>query len=204
MAQACAKYLYVGKARYKMLEAHIDNKQLKDLTNGLNLTEKQLLNLAKKVFKMSAKDFAKKVIKRANSEYKISQKKLKERIKQFVINDLKIKIFSGFYRVGLTHWRARQLGKARKRRSARSGVEYGAPDNRQLRAGAFIITSKRKDGSPGGKVAFKRTSSARLPIQKQVTDIDEVITPILESEVENFYNTFSARFDRECIKYLGN
>lgn len=191
-----------------MLEARIDKTQLNDLVKDLKLSERQLLNLAKKVFKMSAKDFAKIVIKRANNEYKISQKKLKERIRQFVINDLKIKIFNGFYRVGLTHWRARQIGKVRKggkiRNNGRGGVEYGAPGKREFRPGAFIITSKKKDGSPGGKVAFKRTGSARLPIQKQVTDIDEVITPILESEVENFYNTFSARFDRECIKYLGN
>ena len=190
-----------------MLEAHIDNKQLNNLVKDIKLSERQLLNIAKKVFKMSAKDFAKKVIKRANSEYKISQKKLKERIRQFVINDLKIKIFNGFYRVGLTHWRARQIGKVKKggrmRKGGRGGVEYGAPGQRQFRAGAFIYTSKKKDGSPGGKVAFKRTTNARLPIQKQVTDIDETITPILESEVDNFYNTFTARFDRECIKYLG-
>ena len=190
-----------------MLEARIDNKQLNNLTKDLNLTEKQLLNIAKKVFKMSAKDFSKKVIKRANSEQKIAIKKLKERIKQFVINDLKIKIFNGFYRVGLTHWRARQIGKVKKggkrRKTSRAGVEFGAPGQRQLRPGSFIITAKKKDGSDGGKVAFKRTGSARLPIQKQVTDIDEVITPILESEVDNFYKIFAARFDKECIKYLG-
>ena len=190
-----------------MLEAHIDNTQLNNLVKDLELTNVQILNLAKKVFKMSAKDFAKKVIKRANNEYQISQKKLKERIRQYVINDLTIKIFNGFYRVGLTHWRARQIGKVKKggrrRISTRAGVEFGAASKRELRPGAFIITSKKKDGSPGGKVAFKRTGNARLPIQKQVTDIDDVITPILEAEVENFYNTFSARFDRECIKYLG-
>lgn len=191
-----------------MLEARIDNSQLQGLIRDLDLTERQILNIAKKVFKMSAKDFSKRVIKRANNEYKISQKKLKERIKQFVINDLKIKIFNGFYRVGLTHWRARQIGKVKKggkrRNTGRGGIEYGAPGKKQFRPGAFIITSKKKDGSPGGKVAFKRTGSARLPIQKQVTDIDETITPILESEVENFYNIFSARFDKECSKYLGN
>ncbi len=192
---------------YKMFEAHIDSKQLNNLTKDLELTQLQILRLAKKVFKNSAKDFAKKVIKRANSEYQIAQKKLKERIRQYVINDLKIKIFSGFYRIGLTHWRARQIGKIKKgqkrRSSGRGGVEFGAAGQRQFRPGAFIITSKRKDGSPGGKVAFKRTGSARLPIQKQVTDIDDVITPILESEVENFYKIFSARFNRECTKYLG-
>lgn len=191
-----------------MLEARIDNSQLQRLIRDLDLTERQILNIAKKVFKMSAKDFSKRVIKRANNEYKISQKKLKERIKQFVINDLKIKIFNGFYRVGLTHWRARQIGKVKKggkrRNTGRGGIEYGAPGKKQFRPGAFIITSKKKDGSPSGKVAFKRTGSARLPIQKQVTDIDETITPILESEVENFYNIFSARFDKECSKYLGN
>lgn len=190
-----------------MFEARIDNTQLNNLVKDLELTQLQIINIAKKVFKMSAKDFAQKVIKRANNEYQISQKKLKERIRQYVINDLKIKIFNGFYRIGLTHWRARQIGKIRKggkrRSTGRAGVEYGAAGQRQFRPGAFIFTSKKKDGSPGGKVAFKRTGSARLPIQKQVTDIDDVITPILESEVENFYNIFSARFDRECIKYLG-
>ena len=190
-----------------MFEAHIDNTQLNNLVKDLELTERQLLNIAKKVFKMSAKDFAKKVIKRANSEYQISQKKLKERIRQYVINDLTIKIFNGFYRVGLTHWRARPIGKIRKggkrRKNGRGGVEFGAAGQRQFRPGAFIYTSKKKDGSPGGKVAFKRTGSARLPIQKQVADIDDAITPILESEVDNFYSTFSARFDKECIKYLG-
>lgn len=189
-----------------MLEARIDNTQLNKLVKGLELTEKQLLNIAKKVFKMSAKDFSKTIIKRANNEVKISQKKLKERIKQFVINDLKIKIFSGFYRVGLTHWRARQIGKikkgSRRRKSGRAGVEYGPPGKREFRPGAFIITSKKKDGSPGGKIAFKRTGKARLPIQKQVADIDDAITPILESEVENFYKIFSARFDKECSKLL--
>ena len=188
-----------------MLEAHIDNKQFNDLIKNLDLTAGQIINLSKKVFKMSAKDFSKRVIKRANSEYKISQKKLKERIRQFVISDLKIKIFSGFYRIGLTHWRAKQIGikkGGRRRTNGRAGVEYGAPGNRQFRQGASIYTSKKKDGSPGGKVALKRTTSARLPLQKQVTDIDETITPILEAEVENFYKIFAARFDRECIKYL--
>ena len=190
-----------------MFEAHIDNTQLNNLVKDLELTERQLLNIAKKVFKMSAKDFAKKVIKRANSEYQISQKKLKERIRQYVINDLTIKIFNGFYRVGLTHSRARQIGKIRKggkrRKNGRGGVEFGATGQRQFRPGAFIYTSKKKDGSPGGKVAFKRTGSACLQMQKQVADIDDAITPILESEVDNFYSTFSARFDKECIKYLG-
>ena len=82
-------------------------------------------------------------------------------------------------------------------------MEFGTAGQRQFRPGAFIYTSKKKDGSPGGKVAFKRTGSARLPIQKQVADIDDAITPILEFEVDNFYSTFSARFDKECIKYLG-
>lgn len=191
-----------------MLEAHIENTQLNELIKGLDLTEQQIINLAKKVFKISAKDFSKNVIKKANSEYKISQKKLKERIKQFVINDLKIKIFSGFYRIGLTHWRARQVGKIRKdskrRNKGRGGVEFGAPGAKQFRQGAFIVTSKKKDGSAGGKVAFKRVCKERLPIQKQVTDIDEYIEPILESEVNNFYKIFSSRFDKECMKVLRN
>lgn len=191
-----------------MLEAHIENTQLNELIKGLDLTEQQIINLAKKVFKISAKDFSKNVIKKANSEYKISQKKLKERIKQFVINDLKIKIFSGFYRIGLTHWRARQVGKIRKgskrRNKGREGVEFGAPGAKQFRQGAFIVTSKKKDGSAGGKVAFKRVGKERLPIQKQVTDIDEYIEPILESEVNNFYKIFSSRFDKECMKVLRN
>ena len=191
-----------------MLEAHIENTQLNELIKGLDLTEQQIINLAKKVFKISAKDFSKNVIKKANSEYKISQKKLKERIKQFVINDLKIKIFSGFYRIGLTHWRARQVGKIRKgskrRNKGRGGVEFGAPGAKQFRQGAFIVISKKKDGSAGGKVAFKRVGKERLPIQKQVTDIDEYIEPILESEVNNFYKIFSSRFDKECMKVLRN
>ena len=191
-----------------MLEAHIENTQLNELIKGLDLTEQQIINLAKKVFKISAKDFSKNVIKKANSEYKISQKKLKERIKQFVINDLKIKIFSGFYRIGLTHWRARQVGKIRKgskrRNKGRGGVKFGAPGAKQFRQGAFIVTSKKKDGSAGGKVAFKRVGKERLPIQKQVTDIDEYIEPILESEVNNFYKIFSSRFDKECMKVLRN
>lgn len=189
-----------------MLEARIDNTQLENLNRDLQLSQRDLINIATKVFKMSAKDFSKKVIKRANSEYKISQKKLKERIKQFVINDLKIKIFSGFYRVGITNWRARQIGKVKKggkvRKNTRGGVEFGAPGAKQFRQGAFILTSKKKDGSPGGKVAFKRIGKERLPIQKQVTDIDKVIEPILETEVESFYKIFSVRFDKECIKYL--
>lgn len=57
-----------------MLEAHIENTQLNELIKGLDLTEQQIINLAKKVFKISAKDFSKNVIKKANSEYKISQK----------------------------------------------------------------------------------------------------------------------------------
>lgn len=189
-----------------MFEARIDNSQLADLTKNLELTGRQLNNIAVKVFKLSAKDFSKKVIKRANSEQKISIKKLKQRIKQFVINDLKIKIFNGFYRVGITNWRARQLGKVRKggkrRSSGRKGVEYGAPGARKFRQDAFIMTSKKKDGSDGGKVAFKRVGKSRLPIQKQVDDIDEVIAPILESEVENFYSIFAAKFEKECRKYI--
>lgn len=189
-----------------MFEARIDNNQLRELTRELDLTERVLNNLAVKVFKAAAKDFSKKVIKRANTEQKISIKKLKQRIKQFVINDLKIKIFSGFYRVGLTNWRARQLGKVRKggkrRSGGRKGVEYGAPGAKRFRQDAFIITSKKKDGSDGGKVAFKRVGKSRLPIQKQVDDIDDVIEPILGSEVENFYSIFNSRFNKECSKYL--
>ena len=36
-----------------MFEAHIDNTQLNNLVKDLELTERQLLNIAKKVFKMS-------------------------------------------------------------------------------------------------------------------------------------------------------
>lgn len=189
-----------------MFEARIDNNQLQELTKELDLTERKLHNMAVRVFKTSAKDFSKKVIKRANTEQKISIKKLKQRIKQFVINDLKIKIFSGLYRVGITNWAARQIGKAksgRKRKSGgRAGVSYGAPGAKRFRESAFIITSKRKDGSDGGKVAFKRQGRERLPIVKQVDDIDSVITPILESEVENFYSIFAARFNKEYLKYV--
>lgn len=186
-----------------MFEAHINNSQLKGLIQGLDLTQKQILNIATKVFKLSAKDFSKKVIKRANSEQKIAIKKLKQRIKQFVINDLKIKVFSGFYRVGLTSWQARQVGKGkRKRKSGHAGVEYGAPGNKRFRQGAFIVASKKKDGSAGGKVAFKRVGKNRLPIQKQVDNIDDVIEPILEDEVYNFYDIFAQRFDREVQKVL--
>lgn len=189
-----------------MFEARIENSQLNELTRGLELSVRQLNNIAVKVFKASAKDFSKKVIKRANTEQKISIKKLKQRIKQFVINDLKIKIFNGLYRVGLTNWAARQVGKRatskRKKTGGRKGVSYGAPGAKRFREDAFIITSRRKDGSPGGKVAFKRQGRERLPIVKQVDDIDGVITPILESEVENFYSIFASRFDKECLKYL--
>ena len=38
-----------------MFEAHIDNTQLNNLVKDLELTERQLLNIAKKVFKMRAK-----------------------------------------------------------------------------------------------------------------------------------------------------
>lgn len=189
-----------------MFEARIDNNQLKELTRELELTERKLHNIAVRVFKTSAKDFSKKVIKRANTEQKISIKKLKQRIKQYVINDLKIKIFNGLFRVGITNWAARQIGKAkpgRKRTTGgRKGVSYGAPGAKRFRENAFIITSKRKDGSDGGKVAFKRQGRERLPIVKQVDDIDGVITPILESEVENFYSIFASRFNKECLKYI--
>lgn len=189
-----------------MFEARIDNNQLNNLTKELELTERQIHNIAVRVFKASAKDFSNKVIKRANTEQKISKKKLKQRIKQFVINDLKIKIFNGFYRVGITNWAARQLGKVkagRKRKTGgRKGVTYGAPGAKRFREDAFIITSKRKDGSDGGKVAFKRLGRERLPIIKQVDDIDDVITPILESEIENFYTIFASRFNKEYIKHI--
>lgn len=189
-----------------MLEARIDNNQLRELTKNLELTERRLQNLAVKVFKASAKDFSNKVIKRASNEQKISIKKLKQRIKQFVISDLKIKVFNGLFRVGITNWRARQIGKVRKggkiRKGGRKGVEYGAPGAKKFRENAFIITSKKKDGSPGGKVAFKRVGKDRLPIQKQVDDIDVVIEPILESEIENFFNIFTDRFNKECSKYI--
>ena len=54
-----------------MLEARIDNNQLRELTKNLELTERRLQNLAVKVFKASAKDFSNKVIKRASNEQKI-------------------------------------------------------------------------------------------------------------------------------------
>lgn len=189
-----------------MFEARIDNKQLQELIKELKLTERTIHNIAVRAFKISAKDFSNKVIKRANSEQKIAIKKLKQRIKQYVISDLRIKVFSGLYRVGLTNWAARQVGKAksgRKRKSGgRAGVSYGAPGAKRFRENAFIITAKRKDGSDGGKVAFKRQGRERLPIIKQVDDIDEVITPILESEVENFYTIFASRFNKEYLKYV--
>jgi hypothetical protein len=189
-----------------ILEARIDSAQLNNLNRDLDITGATLLNLATKVFKLSAKDFSKKVIKRANSECKISIKKLKERIKQYVISDLKIKIFNGFYRIGITNWNARQIGKiskgSRRNKNGRKGVEYGAPGQRRFRDNAFIISAKKKDGTAGGRIAFKRTTNKRLPIQKQVDDIDSVIEPILESETDNFYQIFAQRYDKECIKYL--
>lgn len=188
-----------------MFEAKIENYQLKELIKELQLTERNLHNLSVKVFKSAAKDFSNKVIKRANAEQKISIKKLKQRIKQYVINDLKIKIFSGFFRVGVTNWAARQLGKRKagqkRKTGGRKGVEYGAPGAKRFIENAFIVNSKRKDGSTGGKIAFKRIGRARLPVAKQVDNIDDVITPILESEVEEFYNIFAFRFKKECLKY---
>jgi len=189
-----------------MLEVRIDNNQLNALIKDLELSQRQILNIAKKVFKRSAKDFSKNVINKANNEHKIAKAKLKERIRQFVINDLKIKIFSGFYRIGITHWRARQLGKPRKgskrRNTTRGGVEFGGPSKRQFIKSAFIVNSKRKDGSAGNRIAFKRVGKSRLPIAKQVAEIDDIITPILENEVDTFYKIFASNFDRECIKYL--
>ena len=52
-----------------MFEARIDNTQLKELTKELELDQRKLNNIAVKVFKASAKDFSKKVIKRANAEH---------------------------------------------------------------------------------------------------------------------------------------
>lgn len=188
-----------------MFEAHIDRTQLANLTKDIQLSQRKLLSLATKVFKMSAKDFSKKVIKRVNTEQKISQKKLKQRIKQFVINDLRIKIFSGFYRVGITNWNAKQVGKRKKnkkQKSSRGGVEFGAPGFRQFRQGAFIVHSKKKDGTAGRKVAFKRMGKEPLPIEKQVADINYVVEPVLIDEVDNFYSIFSARFNKEVEKVL--
>ena len=122
-----------------MLEVSINDVQLKQLNRELELTGRELLKIATKAFKSSAKNFTKNAIKTIKKNYGIADKKLRQRIRQYVIDDLKIKIFAGFYRTGLTNWQARKTKR---------GVTYGRP--RRLRKGAFIARMPE-----GGKIAVK-------------------------------------------------
>ena len=219
MAPGCVKFLYADRGCFKMLEAYIDSVQLRRLNYELNLTASELSKIVTKAFKTCAKNFSNNVIKTVNEYYGISKKKLKQRIRQYIIDDLKIKIFSGFYRTGLTNWKARKTTK---------GVTYGKPV-RKLRKSAFITTMPE-----GGRIAVKRTGVFHKPskgryankiyrrngakhrkgepyqveeLQKQVTEngeIESVIEPILEAETKKFYQLFKKTFDNEVQKYLKN
>lgn len=200
-----------------MLEIDIDWNQLKKLNRELELTGKDLIKIATKAFKTSAKNFTKNVIKNVRKNNGITEKKLKQRIRQYILSDLKIKIFAGFYRTGITNWQARKT---------KQGVSYGKPI-RKLRKGAFIATMPE-----GGKIAVKRTGIFKSPskgryankfyqrngknhkkgepyqveiLEKQVTENNEIenaIEPILIAETESFYQVFSKTFDNEAGKYL--
>ncbi len=201
-----------------MLEASINDIQLKQLNRDLELTGRELLKIATRAFKTSAKNFTKNAIKIIKKNYGIADKKLRQRIRQYVIDDLKIKIFAGFYRTGLTNWQARKTKR---------GVTYGRP--RRLRKGAFIARMPE-----GGKIAVKRTGQYHTPskgryankvyqrntakhkkgepykveiLEKQVTEnneIENVVMPILQNETENFYKIFKKSFESEVNKYLRN
>ena len=202
-----------------MLEIGIDSVQLSRLNTELELTMRDLLKIATRSFKTCAKNFTKNAIKSVKKSFGIADKKLRQRIRQYVINDLKIKIFAGFYRTGLTNWQAR---------STKRGVTYGKPV-RKLRKGAFIARMPE-----GGRIAVKRTGKYHTPtkgqyankfyqrntakhkkgdpyqveiLEKQVTEnneIESVIQPILEAETKNFYTTFKKAFENEVNKYLKN
>lgn len=185
-----------------MLEYEINDIQLKYLNRQLELYGRNLIKVATKAFKASAKNFVKNVISTIKKNNGITDKKLKQRIRQYVLSDLKIKIFAGFYRTGITNWKARQT---------KQGVTYGKPV-RKLRKSAFLATMPE-----GGKLAVKRTGEYKIAskgrykgkkreiLQKQVTEnneIENIIEPILKAETKHFYTVFNKIFDKEVNKFL--
>lgn len=200
-----------------MLEFEIDSAQVNNLNKQLDIDGRALLKIATKAFKASAKNFTKNAIKEVRKYSGIADKKLRQRIRQYILNDLKVKIFAGFYRTGITNWQARKT---------KQGVSYGKPV-RKLRKGAFIAVMPE-----GGRIAVKRTGVFKEPtkgryankfykrngknhkkgepykvevLEKQVTEnneIESIIEPILKTETEKFYETYNKSFDKEVGKYL--
>lgn len=184
------------------VKVRIENAQITKLNRDLKLEGKALEKAGSNAFKNAGKTFVKLASDNLSKKFDMTKKVIRSRIKSYVVNVMKVKVFAGLYRLGLTRWSAREV---------KTGVSYGASGQRQIREHAFIVKASQKSSS---RVAFKRTGSfktaskgryegqKREKLEKQVTDIDDLFLPELEKLSTEFSEMFEKEFNKEARKWI--
>lgn len=155
------------------------------LVLDLNATEKQAEKALRSTLVKMASWLRTRSVRGLSKELEIQQKVLRRRLKAFRLkksaDGANITVWYGLDPVALIYLGARQTS---------SGVTAG----RHKRKSAFIAK-----GSNGNKQVFKRRGKARLPIDKQVLDINNKAETFLEdrligsSEFETYFMTVLER-----------
>lgn len=180
----------------------IDDSKLEALNQELNLTKRELISVGKKAFNFAVNTFISTIKKRLRRETSIDKDVIKTRTRKYMYKkDIKAKIFNGLNRINISRWNC----KITKR-----GLSYGARGNKILNRKSWMYTSPR-----GGRKAYERKEGAKIrakygvnkgkliePYGEAMAEIDSVITPILEEELNNFPTIYEQKFFREYEKFV--
>ena len=173
----------------------VHDAEITRVNKDLKLEGQTIRRIEEKAFNQAGKKFLKFAVENLSKKYSFTKRVLKDRIKLYMLNALKAKVFGGLWRLGLTRWKAKKTKK---------GVTYGASGRRQLREHAFIVKASKKSNS---KVAFKRTGEfsiaskgryagkKREKLEKQYADIDDLFIKELDDLSGQFFGIFEREFN---------
>lgn len=180
----------------------IDDSKLEALNQELNLTKRELISVGKKAFNFAVNTFVSTIKKRLRRETSIDRDVIETRTRKYMYKkDIKAKVFNGLNRINISRWNC----KITKR-----GLSYGVRGNKILNRKSWMHTSPR-----GGRKAYERKEGAKIrakygvnkgkliePYGEAMAEIDNVITPILEEELNNFPTIYEQKFFREYEKFV--
>lgn len=185
------------------LYLEVSKEQIERLNRDIELDKKNLIKLSHNAFKYAVNTWLREIAKRIRKETNLKKDFLDARIRSTVSKKKNYaKIFNGLNPVNIIYWNARV---------SKRGISYGKSGSKKINTKAWVGRARN-----GGKIAYERKSNGKkfrpdFGVNKGKlieafglanAEIDNIITPILETEITKFYTVYSQKFDNEVSKYL--